>query len=189
MRTSADEPADTAVAVLVTAAAAGDRCAWETLVERYVGLLWSIALHHGIGEADAADVVQVTWMRLLENIGNLREPDRVGAWLATTARREALRTATMRKRVSLYDDDVFLEGADVITPPVDEILLDTETAAEARAALGTLPSAWQELMELLVSDQDLTYQDVSARLGIPVGSIGPTRQRCVKRLRAALTAS
>ena len=184
--TSAD---DVDVAAVVRAAAAGDRQAWELLVDRYVGLLWSIALRHGIGEADAADVVQSTWMRLLEHIDDLREPHHVGAWLATTARREALRTVALRRRVTPHGDDTAFEAVDIAATAVDEGLLDRELAAEARAAVKTLPPAWQQMLELLVGEPALSYQDVSERLGMPLGSIGPTRQRCVGRLRAALEAS
>jgi DNA-directed RNA polymerase specialized sigma24 family protein len=102
------------VGELVGAAATGDRQAWDELVDRYSGLLWSIAMAYRLGRADAADVVQTVWLRLLENLDKLRDPDRVGAWLATTARRECQRTLVRTSRVLPTDDDWRLEPA---TPP------------------------------------------------------------------------
>ena len=180
---------DADVATMVRRAAAGDRAAWDLIVERYVALLWSIALRHGIGEADAADVVQTTWVRLLEHIDDIRDPARISAWLATTAQREALRVVALRRRVTPSDDIESFDGHDRLASPVDEGLLTRELSAEAQEAVGTLPPAWRELLELLVSDPRPSYEEISKRLGIPIGSIGPTRGRCLVRVRAALKAS
>ena len=109
--------------------------AWDALVSRYVALLWSIAFRHGLGESDAADVVQNTWLRLFEHIHDVREPARVGSWLATTAQRESLRIVAQRKRVMPSDDEATFDGADRLQAPLDEALLAREQAAEARAAL------------------------------------------------------
>lgn len=177
------------VGFVVRAAAAGDRSAWESLVDRYVGLLWAVALRHRIGESDAADVVQSTWVRLLEHIDEIRDPSRIGSWLATTARREALRVIAQRRRVILHHDEMSFDTADPLAPPVDEALLDRELASEARAALEALPGSWREMLELLVGEEPMSYQEISEALGMPIGSIGPTRQRCVGRLRSALEAS
>jgi len=168
----------------VRAAAAGEHGAWDRLVSRYVALLWSIALRHGLNESDAADVVQNTWLRLFEHIEDIREPARVGAWLATTAQRESLRIVAQRQRVVPSDDQATFDGADRLQAPVDERLLAREQAAEARAALHTLPPTWQSLVQLLPQDPPLSYEEIGAGLGVPIGSIGPTRGRCVRRLRA-----
>ena len=180
---------DEELAGIVRRAAEGDRLAWEVIVDRYVALLWAVALRHGIGEADAADVVQTTWVRLLEHIGDIRDPARISAWLATTAKREALRVVSLRRRVMPSDDIEAFDGVDRLTAPLDERLLTRELTDEARVALGTLPSAWRELLELLVSDPPPSYEEISGRLGMPMGSIGPTRGRCLERVRAALAAS
>ena len=180
---------DEAVAALVRKAAEGDRHAWESLVDRYVSLVWAVALRHGIGESDAADVVQSTWLRLLEHINDIRDPARISSWLATTAQREALRVVAARRRLTLHADIDAFYGPDLIGEPVDERLLTRELVAEAQDALGTLPPQWQALVELLVSDPPLSYEEISGRLGVPIGSIGPTRGRCLVRMRAALQAS
>ncbi len=180
---------DEVVESIVRRAAAGDRAAWETLVDRYVALLWAVALRHGIGEADAADVVQTTWVRLLEHINDIREPARISAWLATTARREALRVVAMRRRVTPRDDIELFDGPDRLGTPVDEALLTQELSAAAQAAVQTLPPAWRDLLELLVSDPPPPYEEISDRLRMPIGSIGPTRGRCLVRVRATLAAA
>jgi RNA polymerase sigma factor (sigma-70 family) len=175
---------DEEVAGLVAAAAAGDRQAWDSLVSRYVALLWSIALRHGLNESDAADVVQTTWLRLFEHIDDVREPARVKSWLATTAQRESLRCVAQRQRVVLSDDETTFDGPDPLQAPLDEALLAREQADAARAALETLPPTWRSLVELLTQDPPLSYERIGADLGVPIGSIGPTRGRCVRRLRA-----
>jgi RNA polymerase sigma factor (sigma-70 family) len=178
---------DQEVAELVRAAAGGDGRAWDSLVSRYVALLWSIAFRHGLNESDAADVVQDTWLRLFEHIEDVREPARIGSWLATTAQRESLRVVARHQRVVPSDDEATFDVADRLQAPVDEGLLAREEAAEAWAALDTLPASWRSLLELLVQDPPLTYEEIGAGLGVPIGSIGPTRGRCVRRLRALVT--
>lgn len=176
------------VATIVRWAADGDRGAWEALVSRYVSLVWAVALQHGLGEADAADVAQSTWLRLLEHIDEIREPSRVGAWLATTARREALRVIAMRRRLVLEADDENFDGPDIFLPDADERLISEETGKDVREALSALPPSWQALVRLLMLDPPLSYQQIGDQLGLPVGSIGPTRGRCISRMRAALEA-
>jgi RNA polymerase sigma factor (sigma-70 family) len=175
--------ADEELTRLVRAAAAGDHQAWDALVARYVALLWSIAFRHGLNENDAADVVQNTWLRLFEHIDDLREPARVGSWLATTAQREALRIVAQHKRLVPSDDEAAFDGADRLQPPVDEGLLARELAGEAVAALDALPPTWRALVVALTQDPPLTYEEIVADLGVPIGSIGPTRGRSVRKLR------
>jgi RNA polymerase sigma factor (sigma-70 family) len=174
---------------LVREAAQGQRAAWDTLVKRYVALLWSIALRHGLNESDAADVVQTTWLRLLEHIDDVRDPARLGSWLSTTAQREALRCIARGRRLVLSDDTRTFDGPDRLLPPVDERLIFDEQAAAAREALQTLPPAWRSLVTMLTQDPPPSYEEIGADLGLPVGSIGPTRGRCVRRLRALVDAS
>ena len=114
------------VAELVRRAADGDRQAWERLVDQFARLIWSITADFKLAESDAGDVAQTTWLRLLEHIDRIQYPDRVGSWLAATARNECLRSLAARKRVVLSDDDVELGGAVTHGPEVDERLLAHE---------------------------------------------------------------
>ena len=154
------------IAQLVRGAAEGDKQAWERLVRQYARLLWSITVDFKLKESDAADVVQTTWLRLLEHIDRIEYPDRVGSWLAATARNECLRSLAARKRVVLTHEDEVLTG--VAAP---------EPEADAR------------ILELLMADPPTSYADISSELDLPVGSIGPTRGRCLARLRVLLQAS
>jgi len=174
---------------LVRRAADGDLKAWEGLVDQYARLIWSITRDFKLGESDAADVAQTTWLRLLEHIHRIQYPDRVGSWLAATARNECLRNLAVRKRVVLGHDDVELETAVAHGPEVDERLLADERAQVVRDALSSLPRRWQRLLELLMADPPASYADISDELGLPIGSIGPTRGRCLARLRVLLQAS
>jgi RNA polymerase sigma factor (sigma-70 family) len=177
------------VARLVRQAASGDKHAWERLVDQYARLIWSITREFKLVESDAADVVQTTWMRLIEHIDRLQHPDRVGSWLAATARNECLRNLAARKRIVLAHEDVAFDGPAEHEPEIDEALLAEERAEIVRAAMGHLPSRWQRLMELLMEDPPVSYAEISDELGVPVGSIGPTRARCLARLRVLLEAS
>jgi RNA polymerase sigma factor (sigma-70 family) len=177
------------VARLVRQAATGDKGAWERLVDQYNRLIWSITREFKLVESDAADVVQTTWMRLIEHIDRLQHPDRVGSWLAATARNECLRCLAARKRVVLAHEGDTLEGVAENEPEVDEALLAEERAAIVRAAMTQLPGRWQRLMEMLMADPPVSYARISDELGLPIGSIGPTRARCLARLRVLLEAS
>lgn len=177
------------VASLVRRAAAGDRWAWERLVDKYAQLIWAMTRDFRLTESDAADVVQVTWLRLLEHIDRLQQPARVGSWLAATARRECLRSLAARKRMVPVSDEATLDGVATHQPAVDEHLLADESAQAVREALSHLPRRWQRLLELLMSDPPASYTEISDQLGLPVGSIGPTRGRCLARLRVLLQAS
>src|SRR5438067_2494501 len=177
------------VAELVRGAADGDRMAWERLVDQFARLIWSITAEFKLVESDAADVAQTTWLRLLEHIDRIQYPDRVGSWLAATARNECLRSLSARKRVVLSDDDIELGSAAAHGPEIDERLLADERAQTVREALSRLPRRWQRLLEMLMADPPASYADISDELGLPVGSIGPTRGRCLARLRVLLQAS
>jgi RNA polymerase sigma factor (sigma-70 family) len=174
------------VARLVRRAAAGDRWAWERLVDQYARLIWAITRDFKLGDSDAADVAQVTWLRLLENIHKIENPERVGSWLAATARNECLRSLAARKRVVLAEDDIVLEGGATPVPEIDERLLLAERSQMVREALSHLPWRWQRMLELLMADPPASYAEVSDQLGLPIGSIGPTRSRCLARLRDLL---
>jgi RNA polymerase sigma factor (sigma-70 family) len=189
MTIMAEREVDSSVAGLVRRAAEGDRRAWEGLVDQYARLIWSITVDFKLSESDAADVAQTTWLRLLQHIDRIQHPDRVGSWLAATARNECLRSLAARKRVVLGHDEVELTSAVAHGPEVDERLLADERDQVVRDALSRLPRRWQRMLEMLMADPPVSYADISDELGLPVGSIGPTRRRCLARLRVLLQAS
>ena len=171
------------VAALVAAAGCGDPAAWEELVGRYAGLVWGVARAFGLDVADAADVSQTTWLRLAEHLGRLREPERVGAWLAVTARREALRTRRRGERVIL--DSVCGEGPDD-GGDLDGALLRDERDALLWRTFSALSEPCKALLRVLMSDPPPSYVEVGEALEMPIGSIGPRRQRCLRALRKQL---
>src|ERR1700760_861886 len=174
------------VAQLVRRAAKGDRGAWERLVDKYARLIWAITRDFKLSESDAADVAQATWLRLLEHIDRIEYPERVGSWLAATARNECLRSLAARKRVVLAHDEVTFDGVAASEPEVDAGLLAAERAEVGREALTQLPRRWQQMLELLMADPPASYAEISDQLGLPVGSIGPTRRRCLARVQVLL---
>jgi RNA polymerase sigma factor (sigma-70 family) len=173
----------------VRRAATGDLYAWNRLVDQYSRLIWSITAGFKLGESDAADVVQTTWMRLIEHIDRIEQPTRVGSWLASTARNECLRHVAARKRIVLVHEDDQFDAADYHGPEVDEALLAGERVRDVRQAMSHLPPQWQRLMEMLMADPPVSYAEISDQLGLPIGSIGPTRGRCLAKLRLLLEAS
>ncbi len=177
------------VTALMRRAANGDHQAWERLVDQYARLIWSITVSFKLVESDAADVAQTTWLRLIEHIDRIENPDRVGSWLAATARNECLRCLAAHKRVVPSQDDVELNGAVPHGPEIDERLLADERARVVREALSRLPWRWRRLLELLMADPPVSYADISDELGLPIGSIGPTRARSLARLRVLLQAA
>ncbi len=175
------------VASLVRRAATGDEPAWSALVEAFTGMVWAVASEFRLGHADTAEVVQVTWLRLVEHLDAIHQPEAVGGWLATTARREALRVLRMRAREELTGDEPPVQR-DVLREPVPDPA-DRAVAGERKRQLWRayrrLPDNCRTLLHLL-SVVVLPYAEVSSLLGMPVGSIGPTRARCLDRLRRLL---
>jgi RNA polymerase sigma factor (sigma-70 family) len=181
---------DLDVAQLVERAADGDQQAWERLVDQYARLIWAMTRDYRLGESDAADVAQITWLRLLEHIDRLQKPQRVGSWLAATARNECLRNLASRKKIVVTDDhDALQAAAFAHQPEIDERLLAAEHARTVRDAMAHLPQRCRQLLEMLMADPPASYTEISEQLGFPVGSIGPTRQRCLARLRQLLDAA
>jgi RNA polymerase sigma factor (sigma-70 family) len=172
----------------LAAAADGDQSAWESIVAAYSGLVWSVARGYRLDPAAAADVSQGTWLRLVEHLGDIRDAERLGGWLATTARREAL-GLLRRARRDLPVDDIS-EMTDTpdqaAAAPADEDLLRSEDQRMLWAAFGRLPDGCQRLLRLLFADPPSAYLDISAALDMPVGSIGPTRSRCLTSLKTLL---
>jgi RNA polymerase sigma factor (sigma-70 family) len=176
---------DPAVVALVTRAADGDQGAWSELVERYAPLVWSICARYRLTGQDSEDVGQNVWLRLVEHLGNLREPAALPGWLATTTQRECLRVVRAAAR---YDHlaaspDELPPGSDA--PVVEEEIIAAELNAALRAAFDGLPARCRQLLSMLVSDPPHSYAEISRILGMPAGSIGPERGRCLHRLRCS----
>ena len=170
---------------LVQRAAAGDSDGWDELVRRYWRLVWAVARSYGLERADAWDVTQTTWLRLAERLGTIREPGRVGAWLVTTAKHEALRVARASQRTLPTDLPPVIDvtgGRDA-----DDPLLERERSTAVWQAFDSLPPSCKSLLRLLITEPVPSYVEISEVLGMPVGSIGPTRARCLSRLRDRAT--
>ena len=176
------EPVD----VLVAEANRGNQQAWNAIVDRYSALVWAIARSFHLNDADAADVSQTVWLRAVEHLPALREPAALPGWLSTTTRRECIRAVTTGRGVPGVSLDQMVND-----PPADEELtapdaelLAIERREVLRAALRELPELCQRLLSLLTAAEPVSYATISERLEMPLGSIGPTRARCLRRLRA-----
>jgi len=167
---------------LVRQAADGEERAWEAIVERFASLVWAVARGHGLKDEDAADVSQTTWLRLAEQLNSIRDPERLGAWLATTARREALRTLRRNER-NFPTDDCDKEITEDFSSALVEDLANRERDARLWSAFEELPSRCKALLRALLADPPPSYAELSEVFEMPIGSIGPTRARCLDRLR------
>lgn len=175
------------VAATVRRAASGDRTAWDALVENFSHMLWGVASGYRLSRADTAEVVQTTWLRLVEHLDRIKQPESVGGWLATTARNEALRMLRLRGRELITDDDAQLDREPIRDPRSgpEEQVLTADRNRRLWDAFEQLPVNCRVLLRLLVVDTP-PYAQVSAALDMPIGSIGPTRARCLDRLRRLL---
>lgn len=179
--------ADLSVSELVEAASGGDQLAWDRLVDDHASLVWAVVRSHRLFGGDAEDAFQSTWLRLVENLGRLAQPERLPAWLVTTARRECLRLLR-RGGAELPDVNIADRADDTATPdpgPVEALLAREEQVAVLQAFQRLRPRC-QDLLRLTVAAADPRYADVAAELDMPVGSVGPTRQRCIEHLRRLL---
>jgi RNA polymerase sigma factor (sigma-70 family) len=175
---------DSAVTALVTRARNGDTQAWHALVERYAPLIWSICRRYRLGQADAEDVGQDIWLHLVRHLDTVRDPAALPGWLATTARRECGRkvraAAGPHAAGSVLDAEILPDNR---AATADQELLEAERHAALREALAVLPPSGRQLIAMLTADPPVPYTEISARLGIPVGSIGPTRRRYLDKMR------
>ena len=182
------------VGALVQSAVDGDAAAWKALVEGLSPLVWSVVRAHRRSDADAHEVYQTVWFRFAQHLGRIREPQKAGSWLASTARHECLKVLKSLRRLTPTDDPQLLDRVSEDRTP-EQSLLDSEEAAVESERIRRL---WQEfeelgdrcrqLLRILMASPPPSYQEVSAALGIAVGSIGPLRQRCLRRLRARMEA-
>jgi RNA polymerase sigma factor (sigma-70 family) len=170
---------------LVERAIRGEQAAWNGIVDRYLPLVMSVVRSHRMTEKDGEDVSQTVWLRLVENLERIRDPKALPAWIVRTTKNESLRVLRLRARAVPVDP---VEGRSFETTSetteIDLELLRTERNQALREGLADLSSEQRGLLLLLVSDPPVSYETISRRLGIPVGSIGPTRARCLAKLRA-----
>ena len=174
---------DPSVVALVTRAAGSDPSAWNEIVDRYAPLVWSICTRYQLSSQDTEDVGQTVWLLLVEQLGKLREPAALPGWLAKTTAHECLRMVTAARRserlgTTLDDAVQFVDEA-----AIEEAVLMAERNAGLRAAFAELPPRCQQLLGMLLCDPPCSYAEISAKMDIPVGSIGPRRGRCLERLR------
>jgi RNA polymerase sigma factor (sigma-70 family) len=168
---------------LVTRARNGDQQAWDALVELYAPLIWSICRAYQLGQADAEDVGQSIWMKLVNHLDTIRDPAALPGWLAATTRRECRRVlgphGPQAARQLLGAESI----PDELSRGAEQELLAAERHLALREAFSDLPPFLQRLIAMLIEDPPVSYAQISARLGIPVSSIGPTRRRCLDKLR------
>ncbi len=170
------------VTTLVLGAQRGDTECWDRLVDRFGPVVWTVTRSFGMSAADAAETIQTVWLRLAEHVHRLNNPERVGAWLVTPARRECIRQLKLRSREDLGvapELERHLAG----TASADASILMEERDAAVRRAFDQLPERSRTLLVMLLNDPPMSYSDISEALAIPIGSIGPTRARVLATLR------
>jgi RNA polymerase sigma factor (sigma-70 family) len=171
------------VADLVEGARNHEQQAWDALIERYAPLVWSICRRNRLDQTEASDISQEVWVRLVEQLDKLRDPAALPGWLATTTQRECYRFVRAARRTHALERTAEAEEIPDPTVIVEQELLADELHTALHQAFKELPPSYQELLALLIQDPPLSYAEISARLGIPIGTIGPTRQRCLEKLR------
>lgn len=180
---SAELPSPPSVAALVEKARVGDPRAWEDLVSRFGGMIAATGRRYRLAPADVAELQQTTWLRLVENIHRIEQPERVGGWLATTARRESLQLLRRAAKYHGGADQMLANMPDKHLPEPDARPIAEERDVVLRAAWDRLKPRCQELLSILLTADPMGYKALSELLGMPVGSIGPTRGRCLEQLR------
>jgi RNA polymerase sigma factor (sigma-70 family) len=184
---SHDDAADAPAGELVRMASKGNEIAWRELTRRYSQLVFRVARRCGLSVADANDVQQATWTVLLQHLDGVRDPERIGAWLATTARRESVRLSIRAGRQVPSADPLkeHLRGNEACAA-ADAELTDGGFDPDIQRALDRLPAPYRRLIGLLISDAGLSYAEVAEAMGIPIGSVGPMRSRGLALLRRDL---
>lgn len=174
---------DPEVIALVMAARDGEAEAWNRLVERYASLVWSVCRTYRLNDSDAEDVVQSVWLRTVEQLPKIRVPAALPGWILTTTRRECVRVLRVAHRMEPADTVGERAPSGAEHPDIDEQLLVHERNVALRAAFAQLPPRCQHMLSLLMQDPPVPYGVISVRLGMPHGSVGPIRARCLERLR------
>ncbi len=174
---------------LIYACREGVGAAWDTLVARYERLVYTIPRRYGLTQAEVEDVFQSVWLLLLQHLESIKQPERISAWLVTTARRESIkrRRNTEYKRVSSMDSDFFakLEQTDRSTP--EELVIRYEQQQAVRQAMGRLGERCRRLLQMLYYDSPKrSYATIAATLNLAIGSIGAIRGRCLQKLSQLL---
>ena len=167
---------------LVSAAQQGDEKAWNTLVEQFAGLVWHVIRGFRLPNAVGEDVYQTAWLRLAENLDRIRKPESLGGWLAQTARNECLRAIKIGGRENLRDD-IEIDLVDE-NDPVESGVENEVRDKLLWQAFDSLSEPCRRLLRLLIADPPVAYEQVSEMLGMSIGSIGPTRARCLAKLRS-----
>ena len=182
-----DAGADTAD--LVDRARRGNQDAWTELVARFQPLVTSVTRRHRLSPTDAADVSQTVWLRLVERLVDLREPRALPGWLVTTTANACLAVIAFQRRTVTFDPQTPwpvepgpAEACSVTGLEPDEVLLRAESCRAVRAALAELTPTQRQLLLLVVAEPPVPYVQISLQMGVPVGSIGPTRARCLEKL-------
>lgn len=165
-------------------AAGGDRGAWDALVDRFSHMVWSVARGFRLDDATAKDVSQTVWLKLIENMDSIEDPERLPGWLATTCRRESLRVARARDRAIPTEFEYDIEDD---APSMEEVLIDDEENRLVVQAFHTLDEFCRELLRLMTIEPPLSYEEISEITGRPIGSLGPTRARCLDKLKGAIS--
>jgi RNA polymerase sigma factor (sigma-70 family) len=171
---------------LVRAAADGDQAAWDELVRRYSHLIWAVARSYRLTNEDAADAVQNTWLRLATHLDTIQSPAALPGWLSTTARNECRQLLRGRREHATVTEDLDRASEE---PGPAEHAVSREVARLLNLAMTRLPEREARLLRLLMQSSRPGYSEIAERLGMAVGSIGPTRSRALDRLRAELVAA
>ncbi|REK18557.1 MAG: sigma-70 family RNA polymerase sigma factor [Actinobacteria bacterium] len=169
---------------LLLRAADGERAAWDALVDRFGQMVWSVARSFRLDEASASDVAQTVWLRLIENVEKINDPERLPGWLVTTCRREALKVIKRGERDIPTEFEYDVEDD---SPSLETMLIEDEASREVVAAFRELSDECQQLLRLLTVEPALSYDEISEAIDRPVGSLGPTRSRCIDRLKASIS--
>jgi RNA polymerase sigma factor (sigma-70 family) len=178
---------DVPVVQLVEGARRGDETCWDALVARFSALIWSVARGFGMSAADAAEVSQTTWLRLAEHLWRIETPDRLAAWLVTTTRRECMRQRRLHGRQVLVGHTP--DEVAAAEPGLDARVLSNERDAVLWRCIQQLPERSRTLLAMLLADPPISYTEIGEALGMPVGSIGPTRSRLLATLRRQVEAA
>jgi RNA polymerase sigma factor (sigma-70 family) len=175
---------DPVVTDLVSRARNGDKKAWDALVERYAPLIWSICSRHQLGGAEADDAGRSVWLQLVDHLDTISDPAALAGWLAATTRRECGRVARAAQAPRAAGPAPYAQTIpDEQAGTAEHELLAAQRSAALREAFLDLPLSCRRLITMLIEDPPVPYAQISAKLGIPVAGIGPTRSRCLDELR------